>query len=214
VGVVFFEEKTFALILTHPHPHPRTHVAQCVRRYEGTTGIQALDLLGRKILLGGGKAHRKFMFDVLGYCKKQIIDKRATSQHKREAATLAAYTLKWGAATVGLALQARTNKDVVSSASVDFMMYSGYVSMAYFWLKMMDIAQEKLKTVPASESAFYSVIVFLWGVGVCVVCFFLIAPLPRIFRARSRRASFTLRSCSRVPTATSPQWPTTSRSCV
>ncbi len=138
------------------YPYIEKNVFLC--RYEGTTGIQALDLLGRKILLGGGKAHRKFMFEVLGYCKKQIIDKRATSQHKREAAALAAYTLKWGAATVGLALQARTHKDVVSSASVDFMMYSGYVSMGYFWLKMMDIAQEKLKTVPASDSAFYSVV--------------------------------------------------------
>ena len=45
----------------------------------------------------------------------------------------------------------------MSSASYDYLMYSGYVSMAYFWLKMMDISQDKLKTVAAADSAFYSV---------------------------------------------------------
>ena len=40
--------------------------------YEGTTGIQALDLLGRKILLQGGRNFRAWSKEVFGYCKKQV----------------------------------------------------------------------------------------------------------------------------------------------
>lgn len=41
--------------------------------YEGTTGIQALDLLGRKILLQGGKSYIKFCKEGLSYCKQQVL---------------------------------------------------------------------------------------------------------------------------------------------
>lgn len=40
--------------------------------YEGTTGIQALDLLGRKILLQGGASFRTWSKEVFAYCKKQV----------------------------------------------------------------------------------------------------------------------------------------------
>lgn len=35
--------------------------------YEGTTGVQALDLLGRKVLLNKGKYLRRFTKDILKY---------------------------------------------------------------------------------------------------------------------------------------------------
>ncbi len=37
--------------------------------YEGTTGIQALDLLGRKVLLQRGKSLKAFAKEILGFCK-------------------------------------------------------------------------------------------------------------------------------------------------
>jgi hypothetical protein len=40
--------------------------------YEGTTGIQALDLLGRKIMLQGGKSWRKHCSESLSYMKTQV----------------------------------------------------------------------------------------------------------------------------------------------
>ncbi len=51
---------------------------------------------------------------------------------------------------------ARFNKDVAGSASSDYLMYSGYVTMAYFWLKMMETAAKKLAASPsASDAEFY-----------------------------------------------------------
>lgn len=114
--------------------------------YEGTTGIQALDLLGRKILLSNGRAYRQLVGTILGYCKQQIWDKRNSSAHKREAARLAKYTAQWAAVTAGTGLQARSNKDTVGTASYDYLMYSGYTVMGYYWLRMMDVAEAKLQT--------------------------------------------------------------------
>ena len=36
------------------------------------------------------------------------------------------------------------DRDLVGSASVDYLMYSGYLTLAYFWLRMAVVAQEKL----------------------------------------------------------------------
>ncbi len=41
-------------------------------------------------------------------------------------------------------LAARKDRDVVSSASVDFLMFSGYVMMVYFWARQAAVASEKL----------------------------------------------------------------------
>ncbi len=41
-------------------------------------------------------------------------------------------------------LAARKDRDVVSSASVDFLMFSGYVMMVYFWAQQAAVASEKL----------------------------------------------------------------------
>ncbi|NPU92903.1 MAG: acyl-CoA dehydrogenase [Gammaproteobacteria bacterium] len=114
--------------------------------YEGTTGIQALDLLGRKVLLGKMKTLKAFSFEVLKFCKdKGLI---SNNPHRKEMNKfiwpLVKYTTNWQQYSVRLALRARKNFDVVGCASVDYLMYSGYVSMAYFWAMMAQTAYEKL----------------------------------------------------------------------
>lgn len=56
------------------------------------------------------------------------------------------YTTNWQQYSVRLAMRARKNFDVVSAASFDYLMYSGYVSMAYMWALMAQTAYEKLAT--------------------------------------------------------------------
>ena len=51
---------------------------------------------------------------------------------------------QWNALTVRIMLAARKDRDVVSSASVDFLMFSGYVMMAYFWAQQTAVASAKL----------------------------------------------------------------------
>lgn len=124
--------------------------------YEGTTGVQSLDLLGRKIILSKGKPLMAFSGEVLGYCKKTLIDKRSSSSNKKEAATLAWYTLKYLALSAQTVVASRTSKENVSVAAVDYLHYSGFIIMAFHWLKMMDVAAAALKKDPYTDAEFYS----------------------------------------------------------
>lgn len=114
--------------------------------YEGTTGIQALDLLGRKILLSRGKSLKSFTMEVLGFCKdKSMI---SSNPYKRQMNKfiwpLSKAVANWQQYSVRLAIKAKKDRDVVGSASVDYLMYSGYIVMAYFWAQMAQAAYEKL----------------------------------------------------------------------
>jgi hypothetical protein len=52
----------------------------------------------------------------------------------------------WQQYSVRIAIKAKKNRDVVGSTSVDYLMYSGYIVMAYFWAQMAQAAYEKLAT--------------------------------------------------------------------
>lgn len=116
--------------------------------YEGTTGIQALDLLARKILLNRGKSMKHFCKEILTFCKDNSMV--SSNPHKtamnRFIWPLSKATANWQQYTFRLALKAKKNRDVIGSASVDYLMYSGYVTMAYFWAQMAQAAYEKLAT--------------------------------------------------------------------
>jgi hypothetical protein len=116
--------------------------------YEGTTGIQALDLLGRKILLTRGKSLKAFSKEILIFCKdKSMI---SSNPHKRQMNkfvwALSKNVANWQQYSVRLALKAKKDRDIVGSASVDYLMYSGYIMMGYFWAQMAQTAYEKLAT--------------------------------------------------------------------
>jgi len=114
--------------------------------YEGTTGIQALDLLGRKILLTRGKSLNKFTKEILIFCKEKSMV--SSNPHKRQMNkfvwALSKHVINWQQYSLRLALKAKKDRDIVGSASVDYLMYSGYIMMGYFWAKMAQAAYEKL----------------------------------------------------------------------
>ena len=118
--------------------------------YEGTNGIQALDLLGRKVLGSQGKLLRGFTKIVHQFCAAQA----EHPQLKGYVAQLASLNRQWGELTQKIGLAAMKNPDEVGAASVDYLMYSGYVALAYFWLRMAVVAQQKLDA-GAGEAAFY-----------------------------------------------------------
>lgn len=119
--------------------------------YEGTTQIQALDLLGRKILLTQGKALKRFTKMIHLFCKEQA----KNSEMKELIEPLKKLNDEWGSITMKIGMKAIKNRDEVGAASVDYLMYSGYVALAYFWAKMAQIAQTKLKE-GTNEEAFYN----------------------------------------------------------
>jgi len=114
--------------------------------YEGTTGIQALDLLGRKILMQRGKSLKAFAKEVLTFCKdtSMISDNVHKRRMNKFVWPLSKAVVNWQQYSLRLALKARKNRDIVGSASVDYLMYSGYIMMGYMWAQMAQKANEKI----------------------------------------------------------------------
>ncbi|NQY64671.1 MAG: acyl-CoA dehydrogenase C-terminal domain-containing protein [Alteromonadaceae bacterium] len=114
--------------------------------YEGTTGIQALDLLGRKILLTRGQALKGFTKEIMQFCKANSM--LSNNPHKRQMNkfiwAMSKNVANWQQYSLRLAMKAKKDRDIVGSASVDYLMYSGYIVMGYFWALMAQSAYEKL----------------------------------------------------------------------
>ncbi|MCG2573281.1 acyl-CoA dehydrogenase C-terminal domain-containing protein [Acinetobacter sp. ME22] len=123
--------------------------ARIATLYEGTTGVQALDLIGRKVLLSSkGKIIRDYTAEILKFCGRHARNKYL----RRFVWDLTKLCAQWNAITVRIFLAARKDRDVVSSASVDFLMFSGYVMMAYFWAQQAAIASEKIEAGDGKET--------------------------------------------------------------
>ncbi|MBB3168052.1 acyl-CoA dehydrogenase C-terminal domain-containing protein [Simiduia aestuariiviva] len=118
--------------------------------YEGTTGIQALDLLGRKVLMTNGESLKRFTKIVHKFCKANE-GNAAVSEFVEP---LTAINKEWGDLTMHIGMLAMENPDEVGAASVDFLMYSGYATLGYFWALAAADAQAKLDA-GATDAAFY-----------------------------------------------------------
>jgi acyl-CoA dehydrogenase len=118
--------------------------------YEGANGIQALDLVGRKLGLNGGRAIQSFFKEVGDFCEEN----RSNEQ-------MAPYTksLKKGlndlqAATMWLMQNGMANPDNAGAASTDYMHLFGLVALGYMWAQMAKTAQGKLGDANG-EASFY-----------------------------------------------------------
>ena len=118
--------------------------------YEGTTGVQALDLLGRKVLMTQGEALKGFTKIVHKFCQAN----EANEAVKEFVAPLAQLNKEWGDLTMKVGMAAMKDREEVGAASVDYLMYSGYACLAYFWADMARLAAEKL-AAGTGEEAFY-----------------------------------------------------------
>ena len=115
--------------------------ARAAQIYEGTTGIQGLDLLGRKILANQGKSLKVFTKEIHLFCEENKNHQKIKPFIDR----LSKVNNKWLELTLKIGSNAMTNPNDVGAASVDYLMYSGYVTFAYFWAKMAKVAADKLE---------------------------------------------------------------------
>ncbi|MGL1958310.1 MAG: acyl-CoA dehydrogenase C-terminal domain-containing protein [Colwellia sp.] len=118
--------------------------------YEGTTGIQALDLLGRKILGSKGALLKPFGREVTAFC----VENAGNEAMEEFIQPIMTFGGDWQKMTETLGLKAMQNPDEIGAASVDYLMYSGYLTLAYFWAKMAKVAQDKLAEND-NDKAFY-----------------------------------------------------------
>src|SRR5258706_5503107 len=107
--------------------------------YEGTNGIQSLDLLGRKVLLDGGVKLVK-----LGTLVKKLIEEESSNQAMAEfTAPLSALIAKIETLTMELAVKGQESADEVGAAAVDYLRLIGHLVFGYSWARMAKIALEK-----------------------------------------------------------------------
>ncbi|EKT4522957.1 acyl-CoA dehydrogenase C-terminal domain-containing protein [Pseudomonas putida] len=98
--------------------------------YEGTNGIQALDLMGRKVVGNGGAFYRLFSDEI-----RQFIAS-AGSELGEFTAPLAASLEQLDGLTEWVLAQAKGNPNEIGAASVEYLHAFGYVAYAYMWALM------------------------------------------------------------------------------
>lgn len=118
--------------------------------YEGTTGIQALDLLARKILGSKGEILKPFGSEVTKFC----LENAENDSMQEFIQPIMSFGGDWQKMTQVIGAKAMQNPDEIGAASVDYLMYSGYLTLAYFWAKMAKVAQDKLAQGD-EDKAFY-----------------------------------------------------------
>ena len=121
------------------HEHGMEQYARDARittLYEGTTGIQSLDLIGRKTAATQGAGLKLFLAEAEAFAKR----------HEGDAALaefigpLRAKCGEWGKLTLDVLQRAAGNPEELGAASTDYLFYSGYVVLAYWWARSVAAA--------------------------------------------------------------------------
>lgn len=124
--------------------------ARIAEIYEGTNGIQALDLVGRKMGQGYGRLLRRFFHPVAQFIEAES-DDPAMAEFVMP---LAKAFMKLQQATATVAQKGLKDPNEAGAASTDYLRQFALVAMGYMWAKMAKIALERLESddQPENES--------------------------------------------------------------
>ncbi|KQB97501.1 acyl-CoA dehydrogenase [Loktanella sp. 1ANDIMAR09] len=118
--------------------------------YEGANGVQALDLVGRKLALNGGK-HVMAFFEMIKTFIKENEGNEALNKDFLVPLKAASKDLQ---AAGMYFMQNATKPNNALSGSYDFMHMMGHVCLGLMWARMAKAAMEALES-GASDTAFY-----------------------------------------------------------
>ncbi|HEY3813432.1 MAG TPA: acyl-CoA dehydrogenase C-terminal domain-containing protein [Caulobacteraceae bacterium] len=118
--------------------------------YEGTNGVQALDLVGRKLAANGGRAIMSYFAEVDAF----VGDNKDDEKLKPFIDGLADAKAKLQEATFWLMQNGLQNPDNAGAASTDYLHLFGLTTLAYMWAMMAKAAQVKIKA--KDEDPFYA----------------------------------------------------------
>ncbi|MBE0484035.1 MAG: acyl-CoA dehydrogenase C-terminal domain-containing protein [Bacterioplanes sp.] len=104
--------------------------------YEGTNGIQALDLIGRKVVASNGALYRLFEQDVNDFIAAQA----GNDSLSEFIEPLKAALENLNDLTQWVMDQAANNPNEIGAASVEYLQVFGYTALAYMWAKMAAVA--------------------------------------------------------------------------
>lgn len=121
-------------------------MSQCVRDtritliYEGANGVQALDLVGRKLMSKGGRALMRLSATVDGFLAAH--NQNAAVADFMDGLKLAKDSLTQ--ATIWLMENSRKTPNAAAAGSVDYMHMMGLSVLTYMWAKMALVAQQAI----------------------------------------------------------------------
>ena len=118
--------------------------------YEGTTQVQALDLLGRKVLMTQGELLKRFTKKIHKFCQSH----EGNAEMEPYVKSLATSNKEWGDLTLQIGMKAMKDREEVGAAAVEYLMYSGYITLAWLWARQAEVALTKLAE-GTSEVDFY-----------------------------------------------------------
>jgi alkylation response protein AidB-like acyl-CoA dehydrogenase len=107
--------------------------------YEGTNGVQALDLVGRKLAADGGRAVMSFFAEVDAF-----IDAHEGAAMQPFTAPLAQAKAELQEATLWLMQNGLANPDNAGAASTDYLHLFGLTALGYMWALAAEAAQAKI----------------------------------------------------------------------
>lgn len=108
--------------------------------YEGTNGIQALDLVGRKLGLEGGRVVRTYFAEIESFLKEHAEDPGLAPYVTRTREALGHLQ----EATEWLAKNGAKNPDLVGCGARDYLQLFGLVALAHMWCQIAEAVQRKL----------------------------------------------------------------------
>jgi len=108
--------------------------------YEGTNGIQALDLVGRKLALHGGRPVLTFAAEIDAFVEAN----RADAALKPFLDGLAAAKAQLQDGTYWLLQNGPANPDNAGAGSMDYLRLFGLTGLAYMWALMAKVANAKI----------------------------------------------------------------------
>jgi len=127
----------------------RVRDARIAQIYEGANGIQALDLVGRKLPAHGGRAIQAFFALVASECAAA----KGKPELEKIATALESALGDLQASTMWLMANAMANPDNAGAGSVAYMHLTGVVAIGLMWLRMATAAQAALEA-GTDDSAF------------------------------------------------------------
>lgn len=119
--------------------------------YEGTNGVQALDLVGRKMGQNYGRLLRQFFHPVLEFIEAN----QENAALGEFVFPLAKAFAKLQQASVNIAMKGLKDPNEAGAASTDFLRMFALVAVGYMWAQMAKVASEKLAAGDDGKAEFY-----------------------------------------------------------
>ncbi|MBB5371973.1 acyl-CoA dehydrogenase C-terminal domain-containing protein [Acidocella aromatica] len=152
-----FESASLGVQVYGGHGYIRDHgMEQFVRDariamiYEGTNGVQALDLIGRKLPANFGRSLRRFFHPVAEFIEAHQNDAHIGKLVQGFARAFGALQL----ATGFVAEKGMSDPEEAGAAATDYLRMFGLVALGFMWVRMALIAAEKAP-LGGPDAAFY-----------------------------------------------------------